>query len=333
MMILILGCASAIEAQQEQAVPRSPAPQSAGLLTSQLAPRALEAFTRVPLSVPPFGYFGTLQCDASGTMFFEAGLPQNARAYLSISRDGQKQTIYSLPKDVTDQPHNTTFYASSDGELHLLVIQPGVGVKDFRFDPDGKLEGVTNLDAPSGILVKGFAVTSQGYILLLGFYPAPDNETRDAGATYRAIFKPSGALVTNLPNSREPGIDDTVNSLSEGHIEASGEDFYWTTGNSILTMDTAGNIIHKLEIHKPNENDALNAIFVSGGMLAVGLLATGEHPLQYSYLVLGAATGDPYGLYLPPTGARHLACFDSKQGFTFLAVDHGHLNLVQALLP
>src|ERR1700679_2588463 len=62
-------------------------------------PRTLEVFSQVPLSVPPFGFLRTAQCDDSGTMFFAvtSGPPRSGVTYLSISADGQKQIVYHPP--------------------------------------------------------------------------------------------------------------------------------------------------------------------------------------------------------------------------------------------
>jgi len=303
-------------------------------LSPRLTARTLEVFSSIPLSVPPFGFFGSPQCDATGRMFFEAGTPpSNDRIYLAISADGQRQTIYALPKDILDQPHNTLAYLSAGGEVHFLAMLPGKSLKWLTFDEGGKLEHVVGLNAPTSLVMDSFAVTAGGYLMLLGYYPEGDKHSNVEGTTYRAIFSPSGDVVTQLPSERAAiAADSDPQRMREVHVKTDGDHFYWTTGKIIYDLDSSGAVVRKIDIPKANESDQVLDIGMSGPMAEV-TLASGP-PWRTSYLVLNSITGDAYWLYLPPEGSHmKLACFDSKRGFTFLVYENKRLRFEQAILP
>ncbi len=315
------------------------APEAAGKGLTEapqpiLFPTTLDIFSSTPLSVPPFGYYGAAQCDASGRMYFAAGNPPAAEAtYLSISSDGQQQFVYSLPKAILDAPHNVSFYAADDGEMHFLVVQPGVSVQRLRFDKDGKLDGAEDLPVPANIMVNSFAVTNQEYLLLLGYYPLTTAHGSEDGGSYRAIFDVNGKRIAILSQEKESSGTDPSNGPSQEAITAWGENFYWVDGDSIIVMDTTGNEVRRIPFSRPSNTARVLRLHLSGGLAEVTFLDIKARP-QTRYLVVNAATGDTYGLYLPPEGGpMSLTCFDSKEGMTFLAFKGGHLSLVQALVP
>ncbi len=330
-LLLVFACAvPAGSAIQEATGSRSPRDTPAETLPPA---RVLQVFSRIPLSVPPFGYYGVPQCDASGRMFFETATPpQSTTVYLSISADGENQVVYNPPKDAIDPPHNTSYYASSNGDVHLLVMRPGHSLTWFRFDSSGKLQNTQDLSVPTNIHINSFAVTNGGYLLLLGYYPPTGKGGDKGGPTYRAIFNPNGKLVTTLAGETMNLID----GISQDAVTASGENFYWTAGDAISVMDTNGDIVRRFEIVKPSATDMVASLRVSDDLAEVQFFDTPAmgHPLHSTYLVMNAWTGDPYASYLPPEGGpMNLTCFDKKQGFTFLEWNKSHLTIVRALLP
>lgn len=334
---LLCVLAALVSSRSVAQLPTAPHPPGNGVTETPqpiLFSRTLDIFSSTPLSVPPFGYFGAAQCDASGRMYFAAGNPPSAEAtYLSISSDGQQQFVYSLPKAVLDAPHNVSFYAASDGEMHFLVVQPGVSVTWLRFDKDGRLSGTEVLPVPTNIDVNSFAVTPEGYLLLLGYYPLTTKHGADDGSSYRAIFDVNGTRVATLAQEKESSGTDPSNGPSQEAVTAWGGNFYWIDGQSIVVMDTTGNVVRSLPFSMPSKTARVLGLHLSGGLAEVTFLDINARP-QTRYLILNAATGDAYGIYLPPEGEpMNLVCFDSKEGFGFLAVKGGHLSLVQALRP
>lgn len=319
-------------------VPHSEVPGWATTPQIQFA-QTLDVFTSIPLSIAPFGVLGSAQCDESGRMFFASFsslVPGTQSAvFMSLSADGQRQAVYALPREVQDQPHNTDFYAASNGELHLVVVQPGIRVQWFRFDPAGKLEGEEDLPAPPDIVVRSFAVTGQGYLLLLGYRPVTTAHAAGDGKTYRAIFNSVGRLVKELAAADAGlGRDGIEQHPSEDFARADGETFYITNGHDLIEMDSVGDSLQTLLIQKPDPKDLVAGLHVSGGLAEITLLNfEPRQPGHPSFLVIGAADGEIRGLYLPPEHTSLPECFDSKQGFTFLHSDKGRLSLVRALLP
>lgn len=300
-------------------------------------PRVLGAFSQEPLSVPAFGYLGAPQCDDSGTMFFAASAGAvGAITYLSISSDGEEQTVYDIPKYVTDYAQNTSFSVSPDGILQLLSVVPGQPVKWLQFNRDGELSRVTDISAPSEIVVRSFAVTSRGYMLLLGYYPPTPEHGNEDGETYRAIFAPNGNLVTKL-KAENSGMQSNgqLAGPPEEPAVAEGEHFFWITssGKSMVVMDTDGNIVRTLRLPGARPGDQPTGLRISGDMALVTYTNFKATP-QQSYVLLNATTGLEYGLYLPPPSIRgSLTCFQSSKGFTFLSYSKGHVSLVVSNLP
>ncbi|MGB6134665.1 MAG: hypothetical protein WBG54_23005 [Acidobacteriaceae bacterium] len=329
-----VGVVSSRGVAQLPAAPHAPATALSEAPQPILFPTTLDIFSSTPLSVPPFGYFGAAQCDASGRMYFAAGNPLAADVtYLSISSDGQQENVYSLPKAVLDAPHNVSFYAAGDGEMHFLVVQPGVSVTWLRFDKDGRLSGTEVLPVPTNIDVNSFAVTPEGYLLLLGYHPLTTAHGADDGSSYRAIFDINGKRIATLSQEKESSGTDPSNGPSQEAVTAWGGNFYWIDGQSIVVMDTTGNVVRSLPFSMPSKTARVLGLHLSGGLAEITFLDIKARP-QTRYLIVNAATGDAYGIYLPPEGEpMNLVCYDAKEGFTFLGVMGGHLSLVQALAP
>lgn len=336
--LMPLGAASGFAQQASAPAPQNIPPEWGTAPQIQFA-RTLDVFATTPLSIAPFAILGTAQCDESGRMFF-ASLPsliprsENV-VYVSLSADGQRQVVYQLPREIQDQPHNTDFYAASNGELHLVVVRPGIRVQWFRFDAAGKLEGKEDLPAPLDIAVRSFAVTRQGYLLLLAYRPVTPSHTAGEGKTYRAIFNPVGRLVTELA-AGDAGLGSNGIELhpSEEFVRADDETFYMIDGHSLIAMDSIGNLLQTFQIRKPDPKDLMIGLYISDGLAEITLFnAPPRQPGHTSFLVLGTADGETRGLYLPPENTSLPECFDSKQGFTFLRYDKGHASLVRALLP
>lgn len=298
----------------------------------------LSIFSTTPLSVPPFGYFGTPQCDAAGRMFFKASVPPLGigMVYLSISADGQRQSIYQLPKSLLKQRLDTLFYAASDGRFYILAHGPQIGIMWIRYETDGTVDKEVTLKTPANVFLDSFAVTPQGYLLLMAHHLIDGKQGTSEGAAYRAIFSPSGDVVKILPAGvSKSGQSGATPGLSGNRVTTDGETFYWLSNNEMTVMDTDGSVIASYVIAAPTPKADAEGLRVSGSMAEItfGADAGIGKPVQSSYLVVDALTGSPYGLYLPPAQSMNLACFSAKQGFTFLKYSSGRSSLVQALLP
>jgi hypothetical protein len=286
---------------------QSIAPELANSNPVILFPRTLQAFSQQPLSVRDFGYFGTAQCDDSGPMFFAASPGAvGGITYLSVSADGEEHTGYDVPKYVTDDPCNTSFSISPNGKPQLLYAEPRQPVKWLGFDQDGELSSVTTLSAPSSIIVRSFAVTAQGYLLLLGYYPLTPAHSNHDGETYRAIFNSSGSLVAKL-ESEASGTQSNgqVAGPVEEPVAVEGEQFFRmaSSGRNMVVMNTDGRIVRTLRLPDTRPGDPVNGLRISGSVALVTYINFKAAP-QQSCVLLNAATGLEYGLCLPPAGAR-----------------------------
>lgn len=301
-------------------------------------PTVLSGVSQEPLSVPSFGYFGMAQCDDSGTMFFAAAAGAvGGITYLSISSDGDEQTVYDLPKYVADAPHNTWFSVSPDGTFHLLYVVPGQPVKWLTFGKYGQVHAVVTLPIPSDINVRSVATTAQGYMLLLGYHPLTSAHAREDGDTYEAVFDPNGNLVTTL----KPGNSGIQSNLQFAGPPAQpavveGEQFFWITssGKSMIVIATDGSTVRRVRLPPaPHPGDQIVGLRISGNLALITYMNFKASPHQ-SYLLLNAATGDEEGLFLPPFGVQgSMTCFQYSRGFTFLSYSKGRMSLVQSHLP
>jgi len=298
--------------------------------------RTLEVFKQIPLTVSPFGYLRMAQCDDSGDMFFAAAAPpRSGVTYLSISNDGQKQTVYEIPKYVADNAYNSTFSVSSDGKLQLLFVVSGQPVKWLTFGRDGKLNRETTLSLPSDIDVRSFAVTSQGYLLLVGYQPPTDTHAKGEGRTYSAIFNYKGDVVAKLiPEDAGRQSNGQFTSPEEPAV-AEGENFFWidNSGKYLVVTDTDGSTVRRLRIPEARPGDQIIGLSISNN-LAVLTFMNGKATPRLSFLMLDTISGTRVGLFLPPTEVHgNLTCFDSSRGFTFLSNSSGHLSIVQSAMP
>ncbi|HVT96202.1 MAG TPA: hypothetical protein VHE33_01765 [Acidobacteriaceae bacterium] len=303
-----------------------------------MIPQPLQVFSQVPLSTPPFGYLRTAQCDDSGTMFFAASTPpRTGVTYLSLSADGQRQTVYPMPKYVDENPWNTLFSVPPDGKLQVLFVLPGQQPPRWiSFDKDGKITRVVTLSAPSDIDVRSFAATSDGSLLLLGFYPLTKAHGKDEGNTYTAIFNRNGDLVTRL-TPEDAGIQPNGQFAGSPEEPAAveGDQFFSisSSGKSLEVIATDGSVVRRLPLPAVRPGDQLVGLNISGNLALMTYMNFKATP-RSSYLLLNAATGEPYRFFLPPAAVQgSLTCFDSSRGFTFLSGGNGHLSLIQSALP
>lgn len=302
-------------------------------------PETLRVFSEIPLSVPSFGYLGTAECDDSGTMFFAAATPpRTGVTYLSISADGQKQTVYAMPKYIDENPYNTLFSVPPDGRLQLLFVVPGEQPpKWLSFDKKGELDRVVTLAAPAAIDVRSFTTTAQGYLLLVGYYPPTKAHGKNDGETYTGIFNPNGDLVARLA-SEDAGLQANGEFAGPPQEPAAveGEQFFWisSSGKDLVVTATDGSIVRRLPLSGARPGDRVVGLRVSGNQALVTYINLKATP-RLSYLLLNASTGDRYGLFLQPAGIRGgMTCYDSSRGFTFLSSSSsGHVDLVRSLLP
>lgn len=283
-------------------------------------------------------------------MFFaiNSPVPLTDAGFLGISTDGQTQVIYQLPKNLAKQPHSALLYASAEGELNLMVKTQDGGWNLLRYDTDAHLENEDKLPIPEKVVVSSFGATTEGYVLVFGYDSTPAKPTDGAekpiagsvGSTYRAIFNPSGKLVTTLHEDKV-NLDayesrDTA-PPDEEHVQAVGENFYWTSAGYVSVMDTSGNLIRKMKINKPARNDSIGGLRISGDIVEVTLMRPipgRKYVYGEEYLLLNIDSGEPYGLYVPPTDApMYLTCFDWREGFTFWSMSKKGLRIVHALMP
>ena len=307
-------------------------------IPAPVLPQYLKVFTEIPLSVPPFGYLRTAQCDDSGTMFFAAALPpRTGVTYLSISSDGQKQTVYHLPQEVVDMPYNTLFSVTPDGMLQLLLVVPGQQApRWFTFQKNGEVSRVVTLSAPVDIDVQSFSTTAQGYLLLVGYHPLTKAHVKDEGETYTAIFNDKGELVTKL-TAEASGMQANGEFAGSPDEPAAveGEEFFWidSAGKKLVVTATDGSIVRRMPLPGARPGDQVMGLHISGHMALISYVNFKATP-RMSYLLVDASTGDRYGLFLQPSGVKaSLGCFDSSRGFTVLSGDRDHLTLLRSLLP
>lgn len=333
LQIFVIGLSALPTAGQQTAGPPE-APTAPIVAPSEpiLFARTLQIFRTTPISVAPFGYALPAQCDGSGRMYFNSFTPPSSEhIYFSIGPDGAGQIVYSIPKDLDEQPHNDDFYVESSGKVDVLVMLPGASLTWLRFRADGSLQSRTKLDVPTDVALESLAVTDSGFLFLMAHHPEDKKRPEDSGKTWRGIFSTTGDRVTAFPTEarREPG------TAPNERVTAAGEKFYRATQHSIVVMDTTGHREREITIHTPDEKDRVSGLQISGNMAEITLMRlTDHHRLSPTYLVVDLTSGNPYGLYLPPEEDPHgFTCFDSSRGFTFLGPVKQRMVLGQALLP
>ncbi|MGB8592804.1 MAG: hypothetical protein WA755_12905 [Candidatus Acidiferrales bacterium] len=130
----------------------------------------------------------------------------------------------------------------------------------------------------------------------------------------------------------------SVNVTASDSVGASGPDgnFYFPRGNEILVISEFGDLVRRIPLPRENLGETVSRIDLSGGLLSLEFFVPmKDHPerSQSHYLVLEAATGEPFGVYEAGDDVGDaMACFSARNGYQYLLFDNGMIKLTTARL-
>ncbi|MGB9402930.1 MAG: hypothetical protein WCA98_05285 [Candidatus Acidiferrales bacterium] len=308
--------------------------------------KVLDLTSSQSLPIPFSRILGECQCDDSGSIYFIFLPDKNAiriiGAVKKISPDPLSQTLFAIPADLASGDAKTketfaAFRVTPSGKLWFLDRSPS-GYFLVGFNDDGTVSSHTRLEVSDFVWAREFLISNSGTVLLPGYY------TKNASANVRgkrffALFAKSGRLRADLANEAGSDVDlKSVNVTESDSVGAAGPDgnFYFPRGNEILVISEFGDMVRRIPLPRENLGEIVSRIDLSGGLLSLEFLVPmKDHPerLRPHYLVLEAATGEPFGVYEAGDDVGGaMACFSARNGYQYLVFDNGMIKLTTARL-
>jgi len=304
---------------------------------AEKGPATLRMASSVPWTVPPFQSHGDALCDADGNLYFDVWSGKPPTVVLKVAHDSSKYELYGLPPAPAGNDTGRLRYSvTADGKLRVLgyitpttmgKLAPPGWAYVFTYGSEPNNPSKAQLDLPEQFHPDYFAAFESGAILLTGYFPEQADK-RLRGKIYTAVFQASGKLAAEVTGDYGKVALATMNrKLREGGI-ASGDDgfLYVLRSDSVLVVSESGSIVRKLPLKKTDPEFAATQIYVSGGVVVVGL-AKGEglgKPVRDQFLAMNASTGERMGPYEPePALGNNAVCFSRDEGLTFWTVKDG----------
>ena len=132
-------------------------------------PRVLTQATVEQFDAPVFGYWGVPVCDRDGNLYFHGDREGfRAPSVTMLSKKGDAGHIFRVSGEYAGYVYEA-FGVSPDGEVYLLF---GGDKKHYvaHFDRNGSMSAAIQLDLSEHVIGDHFAVTSQGYTLVVGHF-------------------------------------------------------------------------------------------------------------------------------------------------------------------
>jgi hypothetical protein len=312
-------------AQQIAERPRADA-NSAHEVTLQA--QTLTASSVTALSVPSFIWYRQPKCDADGDVFFHTGRFDGLELF-ELSHSGDQGRFFKVDPDSKIRHHFGDYTVSPSGTPYVLT-ETLDGLYLAAFKSDGTVGSLTRLDAPE-YLRGSIAVFDSGTTLLVAhFTDRSPEELR--GKNYAALFASSGKLIKELNTGlKATDLGKLKTSLAEGASSLADDgNAYILTGNEVLVVSEAGEIVRRLPFDKPNDRQIATQVIASGGLVAIVLSSVGTEGsksagvVSNQLLLLDSSNGEPFRLYAADEMGS-LACFSRSEGFTSLYNDSGKL--------
>lgn len=301
-------------------------------------PKVLVPSSVRSVAAPPFGFYGTPDCDNDGNMYFHAARSFNDTEIFRLSADGNEGKVFKVADQFPEAAKFgfLNFSVTPGGNIYVLGGLQRRAVL-VRFDGEGNLDGPIPLRLPEGVISDTIAATDDGMVLLFGYYNDTTAPPELKGKSYVAVLDPSGAVRQELHVS-VPGLDMAKLAAGEGPSPAVclGDDgnFYLAATNQILVVSLGGDLLRRIPFENPYPNSRVDRLQVSGSLILVTLAhADKEGFLDLRYLTLLNPSGGTVGYYAPPEeGAGLAVCFTPKQGLTLLKWENQQLKILTAPL-
>lgn len=330
---LALATASSGQVSQGVAAPDHPVSQRKA---SPRQPAALEVTSSKITTVPAFSFYGPVQCDGKGSMFFRPAYAKDddVAIFKLAQPDESNSRMFRLSPELSHANALFGFAVSPAGALYLLTQDQEDVFHVFTFDSDGEVKSDAKLDTPDHLYPYSLTVLVNETLLLAGHYlrDAPENLR---GKGYAALFDSSGKLLRDLTSkfSSERTASDLGAAFKHIAISSAPDgNLYLLKADAVLVISQTGEVIRRLRFTVPDPKDEAFDLAVADGLVSIEL----EQPvlgkgLQPKYLVLDAMTGSEYGYFARPDATGGLSgCFTREAGFTFLDHEKNHLRLVTA---
>ncbi len=296
------------------------------------APITLTPSSAKSLGVPVGSFSLPIQCDAKGNIYFYAGRTTEPTIF-EVRADGS-HFMYGLSGQDANDLDYVSYSVDADGKLWLLVGDKADRPQLFEFHDDATTPVRTKLDAPEDMpasTVYNFVTLQNGHVLLQG-YGKSNAGNKGGSRAYLAEYDPSGKLIRKSVEKGQ-GVDITEWPSATAAAQGADGSIYILKPEKVLVLSPTGDLSREIKLLPPTPEYRPFAIHLDGQRLAVEYSKTekGPHKLTTLYALLDASTGQQLRLYQPsPELGNSLVCFSSA-GFTFYRVEHGRINLLNAV--
>ena len=290
--------------------------------------------TTKPISIPAFGWIGAPQCDSDGNIIFHSGFKLQDLTFLKLEKDGAHVLYHPSPQD--GPSIFLQFYVSSEGGLYVLATDDKEQLFLLKAGNDPNSFARTRIETVKGAgpyTIKSFVVLPGDILIVFGYFDK-EAQVRERGRAYLIEMNASGQVVRRSSESMgESDLKVAVDRAGAAPVVLNDGLIYFLGGSKILAVSPAGELVHKLDLPKPDSDYDAWQLNGSGGVLLVNFMKVpkdGSFMLPL-YLLLDSSTGDLLRTYRPSSDLGNvLACF-SEEGFTFYRVyKQGDAELVTA---
>lgn len=302
-----------------------------------VSPRILQTGTSRSLDVPTFRFYGAVQADKDGDLFFHVDSGSYREpVILKLARGSGDPTLYTIADEDQKKIIFGEFSVTPLGQVVLLGLGTDGKTYAIRFSSKGTATTKTALEFPDHTSIGSFVAFESGSMLVSAFY-LPDAPEGLRGKSFMALFDESGQMRKKI-HGELPSVDlgNVFQHLREGNATVGADgNLYLLTPDHILVLSESGEIVRRIKYEKPDGGTA-SQIAVSHNLISIWLLKEGaQNHISSEYLVLDLFTGKPFGFYLPGEELRQTGIavsFSNQEGFTFFDSVDGHVKLISAPL-
>lgn len=295
----------------------------------------LQSSSRKEIKVPSFSNTGAILCDSDhNAYFFVRSEVAKYGIVLSIAKSGEVKNTFPLGPSLQDEPGIVLHFVTPSGSVYLLDQLPLKGVYLLSYNRDGHLSHSTSLAIPEHVEVERFAASDDGNAVLVGGHYDDGAAPPQKDAPFLAVFDSSGKNFRTVEGVASQDLLKTQSNYTQQAI-STGDDgmFYVLTLNHVFVIDQAGRKVREIAVQKPAMEAFVQSITVSGNKMLISFYTEGRVNKQRPDLALqlvDLANGKISQTYASSAIGNSLACFDYKEGFTFVTMDHGKSYFTQA---
>jgi hypothetical protein len=276
-----------------------------------------------------FGSSGRDVCDSAGDIVFNVGRGVfNQGPFLRVRSDGKQHVIYSLPPETTGR--GNIAWAMTPGGAFYVLHENFKDYRLVRFNFDGSVRGITNLDVPPGVDIWFLAVTDNEAVFARGYQDDQSEPHDKKRAGFTALFDASGRMTHNLSGgSPEFDLAALEKHPLDGDVVA-GEDgrFYILEDKKVVVLNQSGETQKELSFQKPVPDGNAVRVDYSKGLISILFhsvrRARPNQPadVEVRAILLNAQTGEQQGNFVfDPATTGSVLCFNVQDGYSLMAVD------------